>query len=300
MKEYRYRLNITQSDFICGNLTSSVARLIMNNTPVVTDDLATAVEDTPLNGSVLTNDSGSGGSILTVTNFTINGTTYNAEETANIPNVGTFILRADGTYTFSPATNYTGAVPVISYTATDANGGSDTGDLRISISPVNDPPVAVDEVVSVNEDTPVSGNVLTDGTDDSDVDGNTLTITEFKLNGVSYNPGTTASIPGVGTIVVSTSGSYTFTPAAGYTGAVPDIDYTISDGNGGSDVGRLSITVLNVNDPPQAADDVFSVSQRQNVVGNVLTNDTDPDTQRSNLLMILFMPCVVACMAEST
>jgi gliding motility-associated-like protein len=293
MKEYRYRLNITQSDFVCGNLTSSAARLIMSNTPVVTDDLATAVEDTPLNGSVLTNDSGSGGSTITVTNFTINGTTYNAGQTANIPNVGTFILRADGAYTFSPATNYTGAVPVISYTATDANGGSDTGDLQISITPVNDPPVAVDDIKSTNENTAVIGNVLTDGTDDSDVDGNTLVVSTFSttINSVvvTFNAGTTASIPGIGTIVVSTTGSYTFTPAAGYTGAVPDIDYTISDGNGGSDVGRLSITVFNVNDPPQATDDVFSVSQRQNVVGNVLTNDTDPDTQRSNLLITQFV-----------
>jgi len=279
MKEYRYRLNITQSDFVCGNLTSSAARLIMNTTPVVVDDNATGTEDTPLTGNVLTNDKGSGNpaSVITVTNFTVGGVTYTAGQTATIAGVGTISIGTNGSYTFTPVANYNGTVPLIEYTATDANGGTDVGALNITVTPVNDPPLAIDDVKSTNENTAVTGNVLTDGTDDSDVDGNTLTITEFKIGTVSYNPGTTASIPGVGTIVVNTTGSYTFTPAAGYTGAVPAIDYTISDGNGGSDVGRLSITVLNVNDAPLATDDIVRILQNGTATGSVLTNDTDVD-----------------------
>ena len=280
MRGYRYRLQLSQSNYVCGNVTSAVAKIAMNNTPSIVDDAKTGPEDTPVTGNVLTNDTGSGSpaGTLTLTNFTVAGVsgTFTAGQTASIPNVGTIQITSNGAYTFTPVANYNGTVPVISYTATDTNGGSDIGDLRISITAVNDPPVAVDDVKSTNENTAVSGNVLTDGTDDSDVDGNTLTITEFKLNGVSYNPGTTVSIPGVGTVVVATTGSYTFTPAAGYTGAVPAIDYTISDGNGGSDVGRLSITVLNVNDAPLAADDIATGPQGTTLTGSsVLTNDTD-------------------------
>jgi hypothetical protein len=60
MKGYRYRLNIAQSNYVCGNVTSSVAKLLMDNTPIVVDDNATGLEDTPISGNVLTNDKGSG------------------------------------------------------------------------------------------------------------------------------------------------------------------------------------------------------------------------------------------------
>jgi gliding motility-associated-like protein len=284
MRGYRYRLQLSQSNYVCGNVTSAVAKIAMNNTPSIVDDAKTGPEDTPVTGNVLTNDTGSGtpAGTLTLTNFTVAGVsgTFTAGQTASIPNVGTIQITSTGAYTFTPVANYNGTVPVISYTATDTNGGSDIGDLRISINPVNDPPVAVDDVKSTNENTAVSGNVLTDGTDDSDVDGNTLVVSTFSttINGVvvTFNAGNTASIPGIGTIVVSTTGSYTFTPAAGYTGAVPAIDYTISDGNGGSDTGSLVITVLNVNDAPLAADDIATGPQGTTLTGSsVLTNDTD-------------------------
>ena len=283
MKEYRYRLNIAQSNYICGNLTSSAARLIMSNTPTVTDDVATAIEDTPLNGSVLTNDSGSGGSAITVTSFTINGTTYTAGQTATIPNVGTFVMAANGSYTFTPAANYNGAVPVISYLATDANGGSDTGDLSISITPVNDPVVVVNETVSTNQGTVATGSVLAN---DSDADGNTLSVLQFTVGGVTYNVGTTVSIPGKGTITVLANGTYTFTPIASYSGAVPVIGYTVSDGNGSSVNGTLTINVIDVNDPPLAADDIKSTLQNTPASGNVLTNDSDPENNTLSITKI--------------
>ena len=96
MKEYRYRLNIAQSDFVCGNLTSSVARLIMNTTPVVVDDNATVAEDTPASGNVLTNDKGSGNpaAVITVTNFTVGGVTYTAGQTATITGVGSIVINS--------------------------------------------------------------------------------------------------------------------------------------------------------------------------------------------------------------
>ncbi|MFM7019817.1 MAG: beta strand repeat-containing protein, partial [Aquirufa sp.] len=283
MKEYRYRLNIAQSDFICGNLTSSAARLIMSNTPTVTDDVATAIEDTPLNSSVLTNDSGSGGSAITVTSFTINGTTYTAGQTATLPNVGTFVMAANGSYTFTPAANYNGAVPVISYLATDANGGSDTGDLSISITAINDPVVVVNETVSTNQGTNATGNVLTN---DTDADGNTLTVTQFTVSGVAYNVGDVVSIPGKGTITVAANGTYTFTPIASYSGSVPVIGYTVSDGNGSSVNGTLTITVVDVNDAPLAADDITTTLQNTPVSGNVLTNDSDPENNTLSITKI--------------
>ncbi len=54
-------------------------------------------------------------------------------------------------------------------------------------------------------------------------------------------PGQSASIAGVGTLVVNANGSYTFTPAPNYTGPVPVVSYTVSDGQGGTDSGTLTL-----------------------------------------------------------
>jgi gliding motility-associated-like protein len=274
MREYRYRLNINQSDYVCGNLTSAVARLIMNNTPTVADDIASTTEDTPISGSVLTNDSGSGGSAITVTNFTVGGTQFAPGATATIANVGTIVVRANGTFTFTPAANYFGTVPTIAYTATDGNGGADTGDLFITVTGVNDAPVVANESQTVNQGSNATGNVLTN---DSDPDGNTLSITQFTIGGVSYNPGDLVTIPGKGTMVVNADGTYTFTPIASYSGAVPVVTYSVSDGNGSSVSGTLTITVADVNEAPQASDDIATTQQDSPISGNVLTNDSDPE-----------------------
>ena len=279
MKGYRYQLLLSQSNYVCGNVTSSAAKILMDNTPSIVDDAKTGTEDTPLTGNVLTNDTGSGSpaAALTVISFTLGGVTYTAGQTATIANVGTFVMNANGSFTFTPVANYNGSVPAIEYTATDANGGSDVGALALTITPVNDAPVAIDDVIATNENTAVSGNVLTAGTADSDADGNTLTISQFTINGITYNPGDVANIPGKGSITMNANGSYTFTPTAGYSGAVPYLDYTLSDGNGGSDVGRLTITVNPVNDPPLATDDIVRTTQFVAITGNIKTNDADID-----------------------
>ena len=263
----------------------------MNSTPTVVDDIYSGAEDVSITGSVFTNDRGSDGSALSITTFSVGGNTYNAGTTVTIANVGTIIILSDGNFTFVPLTNYNGTVPSIDYTARDGNQGTDVGTLFLTVTPVNDLPIAVDDAVSTNENTAVSGNVLTDGTDDSDVDGNTLTITQFTIFGTStitYNPGDVANIPGVGSISMNANGSFTFTPTAGYTGSVPNLDYTLRDGNGGSDVGRLQISVVNLNDAPFATDDILTMDQQTSLESNLLTNDTDVDTGTASLTITTF------------
>ncbi len=276
MRGYRYRLQLSQSNYVCGNVTSSVAKIVMNNTPSVVDDAKTGPEDTPVTGNVLTNDTGSGtpAATLTLTNFTVAGVagTFNAGQTASIPNIGTIQINSNGSYTFTPVANYNGTVPVISYLATDANGGSDIGDLSISITPVNDAPVAFNETTSTPQDMPLIGNVLTN---DTDADGNILSVITFTVGGITYNAGESASIPGVGTIVVNANGNYTFTPAFGYVGLVPVIGYGISDAQGGTTNATLSITVTDVNDAPLPSDDIKTTTANTTATGNVLINDTD-------------------------
>ncbi len=235
-------------------------------------------EDTPATGNVLTNDSDADGNPLVVSGFSVGGNSYAPGQSASIAGVGTLVVNANGSYTFTPAPNYTGPVPVVSYTVSDGKGGSDSGTLTLGpVTPVNDAPVAVNDTAPVTEDTPATGNVLTN---DSDVDGNPLVVSGFSVGGNSYAPGQSASIAGVGTLVVNANGSYTFTPAPNYTGPVPVVSYTVSDGQGGTDSGTLTlgpVTPANDNDAPLAEDDEFAVAQDHSIRIPILSNDSDPD-----------------------
>ena len=183
----------------------------MNDKPVAVDDTVSTPENTAATGNVVTNDTDVEGNTKSVTSFTINGITYQVGTIVTIPNIGTLILNADGTYTFTPAPNTSGIVPVITYILSDGNGGTDSATLTITVAAVNDPPVVVSDNKTTAEDTPVTGNVLTDlGGVDSDPENDPLTITEFTIGGQTYNIGQTATIPNVGTITIASNGAYTF------------------------------------------------------------------------------------------
>ncbi|MFN5418900.1 MAG: Ig-like domain-containing protein, partial [Sphingomonadales bacterium] len=276
MQGYRYRLIASQNGYICRADTSSAATLSVNFPPDAVNDAVSVAEDVALTGNLLANDTDPNGDPLTVVSFVINGYTYFPGTTATIPNVGTIIINANGTYTFTPLPNYNGTVPPITYTISDGQGGTDTANLSITVTPSNDAPVANNDAVTTPEDTPATGNVLTN---DTDIDGNPLTVTQFTIAGISgtFTAGQTATIPGVGTLVINSNGAYTFTPAPNYNGAVPAATYTVSDGQGGTATATLSITVTAVNDAPVANNDVASTLEDTPVSGNVLTNDTDID-----------------------
>ena len=176
--------------------------------------------------------------------------------------------------------NYTGTVPDITYTVTDGTS-TDTAVISIFVAPVNDAPVANNDANTVLEDNPATGNVLTNDTD-TDTPLTNLEVTQitFTVGGTAYTypSGSTVTIPGVGTIIVNTNGTYTFTPNNNWNGTVPVITYTVSDGEGGVDTGTLILTVTPVNDIPITVnDDNIVTPENTPVTGNVLTNDSDPE-----------------------
>ncbi|MBV7528430.1 cadherin-like domain-containing protein, partial [Pseudomonas sp. PDM29] len=126
-------------------------------------------EDTAVTGSVLSGTSSVDGPV-SVVNFTIDGVagTFTAGQTATIANVGTLVIGANGAYTFTPAENYNGSVPTVSYTVTDGSGSNVTSTLTINVTPVDDSFTDLSETVTTAEDTAITGSVLT-GT--SSVDG---------------------------------------------------------------------------------------------------------------------------------
>ncbi|MDY3197491.1 MAG: VCBS domain-containing protein, partial [Pseudomonadaceae bacterium] len=150
----------------------------------------------------------------------------------------------------------------VTVTITDKVGNQTTIDFDWTVT--NPEPEARDDRQTIDEDTVATGNVLTgagndpgvDGSD-SDPDGDDLTVTSFTIgNDPTVYPadGTPVSVEDadgnlIGEITLNENGDYSFTPVPDWNGSVPDIHYTISDGEGGEDEARLSITVAPVNDP---------------------------------------------------
>ncbi|MES2992770.1 MAG: Calx-beta domain-containing protein [Pseudomonadota bacterium] len=121
---------------------SAVGTATITDNDAFTDanEIVSVNEDTTLNGSVLTGTTSYDGSV-TVTTFTVagNATVFSAGQTAAISGVGSLLINANGSYTFTPASNYSGPVPVATYTMTDGSS-SDTSTLAVSVTPVADAP----------------------------------------------------------------------------------------------------------------------------------------------------------------
>jgi hypothetical protein len=95
----------------------TISAMSAQHAPVAQDDANSTAMNTTLNEpapGVLGNDSDADGDAISVTSFVIDGTTYNAGDTASLPE-GDFTLNADGSYTFVPAAGFSGFVPDIRY-----------------------------------------------------------------------------------------------------------------------------------------------------------------------------------------
>ncbi|GEM_PF-3275874 len=132
---------------------------------------------------------------------------------------------------------------------------------RTIITGPNQGPVAVDDRATTEQETPVTIPVLDN---DTDPNGDPLTVIEVAS-------------PSNGTAVANPDGTITYTPDPGFVGT--DVfSYTISDGRGGTDTARVTVTVVTqLNDPPVARDDAVTTDVNTPVVVRVLANDFDPN-----------------------
>ncbi|GAB3760876.1 hypothetical protein GCM10028796_10170 [Ramlibacter monticola] len=245
----------TVSDGHGGITTAAVTVTVasVNDQPQAGNDSVTATEDQPLTilpGTLLANDTDVDADTLTITGVT-GGT-------------GGTVTLVGGNIVFTPIANFNGAVS-FSYTVTDGNGGTATGTVTVNVAAVNDGPVAGDDSVTAIEDQPLT---ILPGTlvgNDSDVDADALTIT-----GVSGGTGGTVALVG---------GSIVFTPTANFNGA-GSFTYTVSDSNGGTATGLVTVNVAGVNDGPVAGDDSVTATEDQPLTilpGMLLGNDSDVD-----------------------
>ena len=241
-----------------------------NDIPVITPDSKTTPEDQPISGALTATDPD--GDPLT---FVLKDGPAN----------GTVSVQPDGTYTYTPNHDYNGP-DSFTVTVSDGKGGSVVTTVSLTVTPLNDDPVARNDANSlVKTDTvEATGNVITNpaGTD-TDVDGDTLVVS--IAGGVPVSGATVIS--GLyGTLTINADGNYSYiqntaNPAvAGLPkGATlqDDFTYTVNDGHGGSANAILSITIAGANTPPVANPDLADTAEDTAVKFAVLGNDTDPE-----------------------
>ncbi len=177
-----------------------------------------------------------------------------------------------------------------------ANVGSSSDRVDSALNSVltpNSAPTAVNDVLSVGEDSGTTSVTAADGLlkNDTDANNDTLTVTAFSVGGVptvvDFTTGGSYTIANVGTVTINKDGSYSFTPVANYSGPVPPITYTVSDGNGGTSTAVLSITVSPANDPPVSTNDSRTVSPLTTVFLGLSDFGTYSDPESDPLAKII-------------
>lgn len=219
-----------------------------NTTPTATDDSASTSEDTSVDINVLANDNDANGDVLTAT-------------LGAGPSNGIVTPQSGGSFTYQPNNNFNGD-DSFEYVVSDGKGGTDTGTVTITVTPVNDPPVAQDSEAFVDEDSAVS--ILISATDP---EGDELTRIVIQD-------------PEHGDLEETSDGIFTYAPFENYFG--PDsFKYAVADGEFQSNEASVTITVNSVNDAPEAVDDYYIATEDTEMAisaeNGVLINDSDID-----------------------
>jgi hypothetical protein len=235
-----------------GLLTLTVTAA--NDAPVATDDAVTVAEDVPYNSvtSLLANDSDLDGDSLSV----VTGTFATSQG-------GSITFNADGSYSYTSATNFNGTDSV-SYSVTDG-ALTDTGLLTLTVTAVNDAPTTAPvTLVATGEDS--GARLITQAellANSNDGDGDALTATNLVI------------ASGSGALLDNGDGSWSYTAAADDDSSV-SFSYTVSDGILTA-AGSADMDITPVSDTPLVNNDAFTVNEGSTTTLNLAANDSDVD-----------------------
>ncbi|MEV3901308.1 Ig-like domain-containing protein [Mycobacterium sp. NPDC050551] len=253
---------------VLGWVRREFQRTLDNQTPTAVDDPAvTTSEDVAVTISALTNDADTDEDPLTVTDFTQpeHGTvTYDAT-------IKQFTYTPDedfhGTDTFQYAVSDDGAAPhqhgILGglYNV----GHQDTATVTVTVTPVDDAPVAQDDAATIAEGSSQNIAVLSNDTlsnPNSTINPQTVAITRH---------------PTFGTLTVNSDGTITY-QSNGAEVTADSFEYTVDDTLGAtSNAAAVTITITPTNDAPVADDETASVDENGSTVIDILTGDSDVD-----------------------
>ncbi|HAA23443.1 MAG TPA: hypothetical protein DCP28_33470, partial [Cytophagales bacterium] len=280
-----------------SNTATGTINIGATNDPPTVDDFSVSTdEDTPID--------------FTKDNFTdnfddVDGDTLFSIRITVLPTDG--VLSIDGdvvqvddvitpaqldSLTYTPTDDFNGS-DSFSFTGSDGAVDSNTGEVSITVNPVNDPPTADDFSVSTDVDTPVGLDKgdFTDNFDDADNDTlASIRIIVIPADGVLTIGDDTLQVGDV--IVPNRLDSLVYDPTDGFTGS-DSFDWTGSDGTEDSDTATVTIDVNEVNTPPDADD--FTVTTDEDTPADLDKSDftdnfTDADNDTLASIRIIVIP----------
>ena len=230
---------------------SKISWYEINYSPVANDTAITSSEDRDYTGMLSASDSDGDALTYSIIIGPANGR-------------ATVSDNATGTFSYRPVEDYTGLDSLI-FSVTDSVL-SDIATVSITVTAVNDAPVAVTAAVTTEEDMDYGGLVSA-----FDIDNDPLTYSLLTE-------------PSHGTVAItdSSAGTYTYSPKVNYNGS-DSFTFTSSDGTL-SDTSKVSITVTSVNDSPVAFAERVTTSEDTKYSGSVSASDVENDILTYNIL----------------
>tara|TARA_B100000963_G_scaffold220284_1_gene192006 strand:+ start:9 stop:2456 length:2448 start_codon:yes stop_codon:yes gene_type:complete len=302
-----YTVTVTDQSGATGSISHDPTVSNVNDAPTASNSTITATEDTAYtfaasdfnysdqDGDTLSSVTVSALSTAGSGTFALNGVAISGSTTVTKAQIDSGLL------IFSPSLNDNGS-SYNTFTFTVNDGSTDSASsytMTIDVDAVNDAPVADDEINTATEGTNL--NASNGGSDDvligdTDVENDNLSVTEIRI-GSTEGSGTSGSVGSFlngtyGKLKIRSNGSYRYVPndvlGAAETG-VDWFNYTVSDGNGGTDTATLKITVTGINDAPVAKNDnntiditsTSSLTVSDGASKDISSNDTDADSSAS-------------------
>jgi len=262
-----------------------------NSAPIAVDDNVTTDEDTSLPGNVTVNDIDPDGDTLTV--VAVNGNPGDVGAAFNLPSGAVLNQSADGSFVYNPngTRNYLCVGEWFNdsytYTVMDENATTDNATIYISVTGVNDAPIAVDDYRNFPADTLtfwIMPGML--GNDHDPDSGDTIFVTSSSFSSFRAVP---CGVAALGDGTYDTRGMFRYL-------AVGEVltdffSYTIRDlgGFGLSDTATVFVNITGLNDiPTNISLDYSNINENlpvNTLVGNFTTADNDTiDTHTYSLV----------------
>ena len=296
-----YTVRVTDSSNATDDQTITITINGTQDAPVAVADTNTTTENASLTvaavSGVLANDTDFD-ETDTLTVSAVDGLAGNVGASVNGSNGGSFVIAANGSYTFNPGTafDYLAAgesqTTSVSYANLDSNGGTSTSTLTITVNGTNDGPVvaSTDVTATVTEQINPVGNLT---------DSGTIAFTDLDLSDTHSVSAVTPSGGALGTLNASVTNDSTGTGLGGvvswdYSVTASAVEYlaegetkvetfsfNVLDGKGGSVTRTVTVTITGTNDAPIAVVDTNTTSENSSLTvganSGVLSNDTDVD-----------------------
>jgi hypothetical protein len=171
----------------------------------------------------------------------------------------------NGSFSYHPESGFTG-VDSFYYRAFDGLNYSNAAMVSLIVTSSNQKPVTVEDSYIVDEDcflsVPESSGVLSN---DFDPDDGPLSLQAILVDSVSK-----------GSLLFFNNGSFSYQPNENISGS-DTFSYQAYDGQHYSNVTVVTLSITEINDPPIAINDEFTIAMNTSLLINVTSNDIDID-----------------------